>query len=152
MNLTERMAYYRISGVIEYKQGEELPNLIQILNGESPANTPPINVDRVPGTKYRYSGDGYLIVQQMLIDLFNSKKTFPEIVDETVFNPIHMSKSYFGNVPLEKIKITATAYRNDGNPIPGKWFNYPETGMGVFWTTSTDMAKFISEIMHLTDN
>ena len=41
---------------------------MQIFNGEKPANTPPIRVDIVPGTKQRYSGGG--------VSLYEAKPTF----------------------------------------------------------------------------
>jgi CubicO group peptidase (beta-lactamase class C family) len=41
-----------------YQGGEPLPSLLQILNGEKPANNAPIRVDFTPGSKSRYSGGG----------------------------------------------------------------------------------------------
>ena len=136
-----------LPGVIGYAQGEPIPNLIQILNGEPPANTPPVHIDRVPGTAFSYSGGGFLIVQQLLIDLFDSQKSFPSIITEVVFNPLDMKNSTFDYWPNESKYEVATGHRSDGTPVNGKWFNYPEMGMGVFWTTPSDMAQFVSEIM-----
>jgi CubicO group peptidase (beta-lactamase class C family) len=48
---------------------ELLPTLIQILNGEYPANAPPVVVDRVPGSALSYSGGGYEIVEQVVHDV-----------------------------------------------------------------------------------
>ena len=136
-----------LPGVIGYAQNEPIPDLIQILNGEPPANTPAVNIDRVPGTAFSYSGGGYLIVQQLLIDLFDSQKSFPSIIQENVFNPLDMKNSTFDYWPDKSIYEVATGHRSEGTPVNGKWFNYPEMGMGVFWTTPSDMARFISEIM-----
>ena len=104
-------------------------------------------MDQVPGTAFSYSGGGYMIVQQLLIDLFNSEKSFPAIINETVFNPLDMKNSTFDYWPDKSMHEVAAGHRSDGNPINGKWFNYPEMGQGVFWTTPGDMAKFVSEIM-----
>ena len=43
-----------------YASDEPLPTVVQILNGEKPANTVPIRVDTVPSTIWRYSGGGYV--------------------------------------------------------------------------------------------
>jgi CubicO group peptidase (beta-lactamase class C family) len=51
-----------------YAVGEPLPNLPQILDGLPPANNDPMRVGFVPGTKWQYSGDGYLVIQQLMID------------------------------------------------------------------------------------
>lgn len=136
-----------LPGVIGYSQGEPIPNLIQILNGEPPANTPPVHIDRVPGTAFRYSGGGYLILQQLLIDLFNAQKSFPSIISEVVFNPLDMKNSTFDYWPNESKHEVATGHRSVGTPVNGRWFNYPEMGMGVFWTTASDMAQFVVEMM-----
>src|SRR5207344_1911311 len=76
-----------------YAVGEPLPTLTQILAGEKPANTPPVQVDFVPGTKWRYSGGGVLIEQQLMIDV--SGKRFPKFMREIVFDKIGMSDSTY---------------------------------------------------------
>jgi hypothetical protein len=48
------------------------PTLVQILNGEKPANAPAIRVDIEPGSRWRYSGGGYVVMQQLLIDVTES--------------------------------------------------------------------------------
>jgi CubicO group peptidase (beta-lactamase class C family) len=55
-----------VHGFAGYEAGAPLPNLVQILNGEPPANNPPIRVDATPGMAWRYSGGGFLIAQQVL--------------------------------------------------------------------------------------
>jgi hypothetical protein len=52
-----------------YASGETVPTLVQVLNGEKPANTPAIVVETEPGSPRNYSGDGYTIMQQMLVDV-----------------------------------------------------------------------------------
>src|SRR5690349_12974390 len=50
-----------------YAADSQLPTLVQILNGEAPANTDPIQVDFVPGTRWRYSGGGVVVEQQLMM-------------------------------------------------------------------------------------
>jgi hypothetical protein len=40
---------------------------VQVLNGEKISNEP-VRVDRVPGKEFRYSGGGYVVVQQVDYD------------------------------------------------------------------------------------
>ena len=56
--LLSHSAGLTVHGFPGYPEGAELPNLIQILNGEKPANTEPVRVDIEPGTNFRYSGGG----------------------------------------------------------------------------------------------
>jgi CubicO group peptidase (beta-lactamase class C family) len=76
--LLSHSAGVTVGGFRGYALGEEVPGLRQILNGEWPANSPPVRVNIVPGTQHRYSGGGYVIVQQLLEDL--TGRSFPAIV------------------------------------------------------------------------
>jgi CubicO group peptidase (beta-lactamase class C family) len=51
-----------------YAAGQALPTLVQALNGEKPAHTPPIRVDVRPGSTWRYSGGGYSVVQLLMTE------------------------------------------------------------------------------------
>src|SRR3546814_13149213 len=51
-------------GFSGYAHGEPLPSLLQIPDGIPPANSAPIRVDTLPGSRYRYSGGGYEVVQR----------------------------------------------------------------------------------------
>ncbi len=55
-----------VPGYPGYAPGAPLPNLSQILNGTPPANSPPVRVEAVPGSRYAYSGGGYEIVQALI--------------------------------------------------------------------------------------
>src|ERR1700680_4122505 len=65
-----------VHGFPGYAVGSPIPTLVQIFNGEPPANTVPIRVDLVPGTKFRYSGGGVTIEQQLVIDV--TGEPFPQ--------------------------------------------------------------------------
>jgi len=131
-----------VEGFRGYALGEDVPNLQQILNGEWPANSPPIRVDIVPGTQYRYSGGGYMIVQQLLEDV--TGEPFPDIIQNSVLVPWGMTASTFESPLPERLRaIAASGHRADGTPIPGGWHTYPEMGSGAsMWSTSSDMAQF----------
>jgi CubicO group peptidase (beta-lactamase class C family) len=146
--LLSHTAGVNLPGVIGYQAGEPLPNLIQILNGSPPANTPPIVVDRVPRTAYSYSSGGYMIVQQMIMDQYGDSDSFPEIIEKSVFKPAQMTASNFDFTPDTSKLEVACGHRASGKVVEGHWYRYPEMGMGVFWTTPSDMAKFIIQIMH----
>jgi hypothetical protein len=52
--------------------------LVQVLNGEVRANTAPIRMDGFPGTDWRYSGGGYTVMQQQVVD--TAKEPFPQFL------------------------------------------------------------------------
>jgi len=82
-----------VHGFPGYAAGAPVPTLVQVLNGEAPANTAPIRLDSVPGKNWRYSGGGYIIMQQMVIDAV--KEPFPKFLHDTVLAPIGMSHSTY---------------------------------------------------------
>ena len=130
-----------------YAEGESTPNLRQILDGEAPANSPPIRVDVVPGTLYRYSGGGYMVVQRLLMDV--AGEPFPEAMRGAVLDPWGMAASSFEpRLPESSQAIAASGHRSDGSPIPGRWRTYPEMGAGAsMWATPSDLARLAIGLM-----
>jgi CubicO group peptidase (beta-lactamase class C family) len=67
--LLSHSAGVTVHGFPGYAIGEPTPTLLEILNGQPPANTDPIVVDQEPAQKFRYSGGGYVILQQAIEDV-----------------------------------------------------------------------------------
>src|SRR6266852_2009269 len=74
-----------VHGFAGYASDETVPTVLQVLNGEKPANSDPVRVEVVPGTIFRYSGGGMTIMQLLLTDV--TGKPFPQIVEEMVLRP-----------------------------------------------------------------
>jgi CubicO group peptidase (beta-lactamase class C family) len=142
--LLSHSAGLTVHGFPGYEVGAPIPTLVQILNGEKPANTAPVRVDFVPGTKARYSGGGITIEQQLIIDV--TGEPFPQFMRETVFDKIGMNDStYEQPLPPARAAMAATASHADGMVVPGKWHIYPEMAAAGLWTTPTDLGKFAIE-------
>src|SRR3546814_21190007 len=77
-------------GFSGYAHGEPLPSLLQILDGIPPANSEPIRVDTLPGSRYRYSGGGYEVVQQLVAD--EARQPFAQVMQEKVLEPIRKDR------------------------------------------------------------
>jgi CubicO group peptidase (beta-lactamase class C family) len=134
-----------VGGFAGYRTGEALPTLLQILNGEKPANNPPIRVDFTPGSMSRYSGGGAEVMQQLLMDV--TGQPFPELMKQLVLGPAGMTSSTYEQ-PLPKARWSEAASGHDGEGavIKGKWPIHPEMAAGGLWTTPTDLAKWALEI------
>lgn len=134
-----------VHGFGGYPPDMQPPTLVQVLDGTGPANSPPIRVDKVPGGSFRYSGGGYCVMQQMMIDIYG--KAFPEIEQELVLGPLGMTNSTFDQ-PLDenKLKLAATGYLPNGTQTTGKRHTYPEMAPAGLWTTAEDLAKFAIDI------
>jgi CubicO group peptidase (beta-lactamase class C family) len=143
--LMSHTAGLTVHGFPGYDVDAPLPTIVQILNGEKPANTAAIRVDTVPGTKFRYSGGGVTIEQLLMTDV--SGKPFPLLLRETVLDKIGMrDSSYEQPLPASRASATAGGAYSDGKPVHGKWHIYPEMAAAGLWTTPTDLAHFAIEI------
>ena len=136
-----------VHGFLGYPTGQPVPTLRQVLDGEKPANSVPIRVDILPGSLWRYSGGGFTVMQQMLIDVLG--KPFPDILKEAVLAPAGMTQSVFAQ-PLSEARLPqgAVGYRSAGKPVEGGRYVYPELAAAGLWTTPTDLCRFAMEIMN----
>jgi CubicO group peptidase (beta-lactamase class C family) len=144
--LLSHSAGMTVGGFRGYSEGEQIPDLLQILDGKSPANNKPIRVDKMPGKEFRYSGGGFQVVQQLLEDV--QDEPFALIMQETILRPSGMTSSaYELSLPQDRKDIAAIAHNVNGQPAPGKWHNLACFGAGGgLWTTPTDLARFGIEI------
>jgi CubicO group peptidase (beta-lactamase class C family) len=103
-----------------YDVDDPIPTLMQVLNGQKPANNGPIRVDFVPGSKMRYSGGGVTIEQQLIMDI--TGEPFPQLMKEIVFDKISMEDSTFEQPlpPARRLDAASGTYPN-GTTMHGKW-------------------------------
>lgn len=134
-----------VHGFPGYAAGAPIPTLVQILNGEKPANTDPVRLETPPGSRWKYSGGGYTVMQQLLIDV--SHRRFSELLRDAVLAPIGMTRStYEQPLPVELRSGAATPYKADGVPVEGGFHTYPEMAAAGLWTTPADLARLAIEI------
>jgi CubicO group peptidase (beta-lactamase class C family) len=134
-----------VHGFPGYSTDASLPTLRQILDGEKPANTPPVRVDLLPGSKVVYSGGGVTVEQLLVMDV--TGKPFPQFMKQVVLDKLGMTHStYEQPLPAALAPLAATGTYPDGKSVVGKWHVYPEMAAAGLWTTPTDLAKFGIEI------
>ncbi len=139
-----------VHGFPGYASTDPVPTLVQVLNGEKPANTAPIRSEQPPGKEWKYSGGGFTIMQQAVIDV--SRQPFPKLLHDSVLAPIGMTRStYEQPLPPDLRENAATPYRDDGKPVDGGAHTYPEMAAAGLWTTPTDIAKYAIEIEQSLD-
>jgi CubicO group peptidase (beta-lactamase class C family) len=137
-----------VSGFRGYAKNEEVPTLLQLLDGVKPANSGPVRVDIPVGSRWRYAGGGYEIVQLAIED--ETKKPFAQTARELVLQPFGMARSTFVQpIPADLREHAATGYRAGGEAIPGNWHTYPEQAAAGLWTTPEDLARFALELQKI---
>jgi len=139
--LLSHSAGMTVQGFPRHTSDEPVPTLVQVLNGEKPANNPAIVVDTVPGTIWRYSGGGYVVVQKLLEDV--TGQPFPKIMQELVLGPCGMTHStYEQPLPSNRMAEAAMPHAPDGQSIKGGPPIYPEMAAAGLWTTPSDLARY----------
>lgn len=124
---------------------QTVPSLLAVLKGEAPANTEPVRVEAIPGTKWSYSGGGYSIIQLMMMEA--SQQDFPQLLQDIVFTPLDMQHSRFAaRLPKEDRNNTAAGHNGSGAAITGLWHQNPELAAAGLWSTPSDLAKIIIEV------
>lgn len=130
-----------VHGFPGYAADAPVPSLVQVLDGAKPANTPPIRVNIAPESIWRYSGGGYTVMQQLVLDV--TGRPYPELMRETVLAPLGMEESTFEQpLPRELAGRAATGHVPGRGPIAGRWHTYPEMAAAGLWTTPTELARF----------
>ncbi|MBD3374344.1 serine hydrolase [candidate division KSB1 bacterium] len=132
-------------GVPEFEADDELPTLVQILEGEWSTSAKPVYPFIEPGTMYKYSGGGYIVLQVLLNNI--TKRPFAELANELVLQPAGMVSSTFEQpLPKHLWPHAAVGHHLTGIPIKGRWHTLPEQATGGLWTTPKDLACFMIEL------
>lgn len=126
-----------VHGFPGYAENDAVPTLPQILEGAPPATTAAVVSEATPGERWKYSGGGYEIVQQLIEDV--TQQTFAEVVRQQVLLPAGMIASGYATPEAGSF---ALGHGLDGNLIAGGWHNYPEQAAAGLWTTPSDLARF----------
>jgi CubicO group peptidase (beta-lactamase class C family) len=141
--LLQHTAGTNVRTVFGHPAGAPLPTLAQILDGIPPANTPPVRVEGPPGEKFRYSGGGSLIVQQLVVDV--TGRPFADAMAELVFAPLGLAHTTFEVPPPAAFSTrAATPHDHDHSILPP--LVYPEAAPAGLWSTPSDLARVLVEI------
>ena len=147
--LLSHAAGLTVHGFGGYTANSPVPTVLQVLNGETPANSAAIRVDTVPGARWRYSGGGYTVMQQLIEDV--TGRSFPDVMRTSVLAPLGMTRStYEQPLPQALINNAASGHRVDGAVVQGKWHTYPEMAAAGLWTTPSDLARYAIEVQLAT--
>jgi len=144
-HLLSHTAGTNVAGMKGYLSGSPLPSTSQILKGEKPSNISAISVESEPGSRWRYSGGGYVVAQSLMSEA--TGKDFAPLMQDLVLKPLAMtSSSYEQPLPQNRHAAAAEGTSADGSALPGKWRIYPEMAAAGLWTTPSDLARFAIEL------
>jgi CubicO group peptidase (beta-lactamase class C family) len=139
--LASHSAGLTVHGFPGYADTAMVPSVVQILNGEKPANTRPVRVDTTPGAIWRYAGGGTTVEQLVMTDV--TGEPFPALMQRLVLTPAGMTRStYEQPLPPARWADAARAHKGNGSVIAARWHTYPEMAAAGLWTTAGDLARW----------
>lgn len=141
--LLSHTAGFNVHGFKDFDPSAQLPSLLQTLTGESPAlNKPLVRIDRA-GTRSRYSGGGYMVVQAVIEDA--TGQSFDAVAQRHLFKPLGMTRSRFDAAPDPDTADIAHAHGDKGQPtaLPRGWQSFPELAPSGLWTCARDLAHLV---------
>lgn len=141
-DLLSHTAGTNIHGFMGYSADDDIPDVIDILNGHHPATSPAVRTERRLFKRYDYSGGGTTILQCLIEDV--SGESFRKYVTTNVLGPIGAAGATFD---LEPRRAHANGYLEDGQPIPGGFVRHPESAAAGLWASATDLIKIMRSIL-----
>lgn len=139
------------AGFSHYSLGDVVPTLEDSLNGNKiHSDEEAILLLSEPGSKWRYSGGGFVIVQLAIEDL--TGKTLAELAETMLFRPLgmhHTTMYQYGHPKfLSNVAKAHVEYQvvDDGIPI------LPQVGAAGMWTNASDLAKLIIDFQKALSN
>lgn len=138
--LTDGLGY---AGFAPGAQVQSLEDSLTRAADASPEADGRVRVGLAPGTKWRYSGGGYTLLQLMIEE--TSGEAFESYMQRAVFQPLGMNRSTFTLDP-DNLPNVAPLYDLDGKELAHHRFT--ALAAACLYTTASDMTRFIQA--HLT--
>ncbi|MGC4870096.1 serine hydrolase domain-containing protein [Micromonospora sp. DT53] len=124
---------------------DRAPSLVQVLEGSGATTTPPVRRTLLPGSRFRYSGSHYSVLQQLMVDATGTP--FEELLRTLVLEPLAMADSSFDQrFPHQRPDQVAHGHHVGGTRVPGGWRTQPELAAAGLWSTPTDLLRLDLEI------
>lgn len=141
--LLSHTAGFNLHGFQDFAPGAPLPTLVQTLDGVAPAPNKPLARTEAAGSRSRYSGGGYMIVQAVIEDALGV--SLDEAARRHLFAPLAMARSRFVAAPSADTADIAHAHDREGRAAatPRGWQSFPELAPSGLWTTAADLARFV---------
>jgi len=121
-----------------------MPNVSDLLNGNTNYGYQAVQALRPPGETFSYSGGGFLVLEHLLEAL--TKKSVQELT-RPFFSSLGLENLIFEQKTLPKMEY-ATGYLSEGEEVEGSRKMFPAFAAGAMGTAA-DMSAFL---MHLTES
>lgn len=143
--VTARLLLSHMSGLSDelgfgdYAPGETVPTLEESLSQPraSGGRDAQIRLGLEPGSEFKYSGGGYLLLQLLIEEI--SGESFSAYVQRAILDPLGMARSTFDYVAGRD--DVSNSYDAEGQPAI--LYRYAAQGATGFATSARDMTRFV---------
>jgi CubicO group peptidase (beta-lactamase class C family) len=143
--LTHRAGINRPGDGFDTEPGSS-PTLLQFLKGEKPVLSDAVSFDDPPGTRHSYSNFGYLIMQYMLEDRFQT--SFAQLVEHYVFRPLKLDSSFIEYpFPPQYAARVIRPHDREGTPSAEDGLYSSALAQAGMIATPSDWARIACELM-----
>ncbi|WP_406217955.1 amino acid adenylation domain-containing protein [Streptomyces canus] len=126
---------------VGFRPGEELPTLLDLLEGRPPVTTPRVRRELPPGEVFRKSSTHYWVLQQVLEDV--TGEAFEPLMRRLVLDPLALADTSFDqDHPHTAGLPVALGHDAHGTPLKGGWRRRAHLAAAGLWTTAADAARF----------
>lgn len=102
-----------------------------------------IKLINIPGEKYTYSANNFLILQLLIEELNGS---FIKAADDKIIHPLGLNHSSFHSQDQEINPNIASSYLDDGSIITNS--KYADVAGEGLWSTPSELLKYITEVQY----
>lgn len=138
--LLSHTAGLSLEAVPEYGPDDDPPSLVQALT--DPEHGP--RLVAAPGSEYRYSGGGYMVLQLLVEDV--TGRDFTEYMRDEVLRPLGMNHSGF--TWRDPTREGAATPYDEGEAVP--YFRYVGRAAASLNSTAHDLARFAAASLPVT--
>ncbi len=129
-------------GYGDYLPEESLPGLVaELENPRASDGSADIRLGIEPGSEFRYSGGGYLVLELLVEEV--TGKPFAEVVRERILEPLNMQRSTY--TPLDEDTNASPIFRADGTTAPR--YRYASSAATGFASTAADLTRLAIAIL-----
>ena len=128
-----------------FHKGDKIYTLNEILDGKSALQ--PITFTTKPGEGFKYSNQGYNLIQKVIEDVTN--RSFEDLAQEIVLTPFDMTNSTFETVFPEANNANYCYAYKDEVVHEGLYKNIAQKCGGGLFSTSQDLAKFSIKVANI---
>lgn len=127
-----------------FKHEEEIPSLLEILQGSPIAKTQAIAVEHDDG-QYRYSGGGYQVLEKMIEEV--TGKLFDTYMESELLKPYGAKNSHFRVMGISDKENIALGHGYRKNEYEDGWRIYPQAAAAGLWSTPSELAHLLIAYM-----